>query len=183
MGNNIKLKVDIAISNLLEFDQYLLSHDLNERTIAHKLAVYLQEEFNEYNVDCEYNKNVEEESKKKMIYILEQECQEIKRKFNKDIFVDDIEYMGLSTFPDIVIHKRGENTSNLLIIEIKKSTNSIDRGFDFQKLKCYTDNSRYNNLSYAWGLFIEFETGKKSPKRPELIWYKDGQIIKVSHYR
>ncbi|MEK3986404.1 hypothetical protein MHB77_23990 [Paenibacillus sp. FSL K6-3166] len=179
MRNYIKPKVDIAISKLLECDQYLLSHDLNERTIAHKLAVYLQEEFNEYNVDCEYNKNVDEESKKKMIYILEQECQKIKKEFNKDItVVDDIEYMGLSTFPDIVIHKRGENSSNLLIIEIKKSTNRIDRCFDLQKLKCYTDSSRYNNLCYAWGLFIEFETGRKNPEEPGVIWYKDGQRIK-----
>ncbi|MBE0337119.1 hypothetical protein [Paenibacillus sp. 23TSA30-6] len=142
MRIDIKQRVDRAISNLFEHDQYLLSHDLHEGTITHKLAVYLQEEFNEYDVDFEYNRNVDEESKKKMIYFLEKECEEIKREFTKDITVDSIEYMGLSTFPDIIIHKRGENISNHLVIEIKKSTNNnnMDRIFDLTDchMKCDT---------------------------------------------
>jgi hypothetical protein len=67
MQFDVKQKVDKAISKLFELDQYLLIHDLNERTIAHKLAVYLQEEFNKYDVDCEYNRNADEISKMKMI--------------------------------------------------------------------------------------------------------------------
>lgn len=177
MNPTITKGINIAISKLFEKDHHLLSHDLNERTIAHKLAVYLQEEFQEYNVDCEYNRNVDEASKQKRIYVLESECKRLKKDFIKDIVDDDTEYMGLSTFPDIVIHRRGKNTDNYLVIEIKKSTNRLDRRFDFKKLECYTDKERYNNLEYDWGLFIEFETGMEKIKKPELIWFKEGKRI------
>ncbi|CAH1202977.1 MULTISPECIES: hypothetical protein [unclassified Paenibacillus] len=169
--------INIAISELCEKDRHLLSHDLNERTIAHKLALYLQEEFQEYNVDCEYNRNIDEMNKQKRIYVLESECEKLKKDFTKDIVYGDTEYMGLSIFPDIVIHRRGENTNNYLVIEIKKSTNKLDRSFDFKKLECYTDKERYNNLEYDWGLFIEFETGMENFKKPELIWFKEGKRI------
>lgn len=180
MQIDVKQKVDKAISKLFKLDQYLLIHDLNERTIAHKLAVYLQEEFNKYDVDCEYNRNADEISKMKMIYVVEEEFKKIKnikREFIIDIIQDDIEYMRLSTFPDVIIHERGKNTSNQLVIEIKKSTNNIDRAFDFKKLECYTDQSRFNRLAYEWGLFIEFETGIESPNRPQLTWFKDGKTV------
>ncbi|GGG88693.1 hypothetical protein [Paenibacillus radicis (ex Gao et al. 2016)] len=168
--NNSLLKLDVA-------DKYLLQNDLNERTIAHKLANYLQEEFNEYNVDCEYNKNVDEETGNKNIYFLKMDCLELNKEFAKVTTIDDVEYMRKSIYPDIVIHERGTNTRNLLIIEIKKSTNRTDRKFDFKKMQCYTDSSRHNKLSYTWGLFIEFKIGDSSLLSPELIWYTAGKEI------
>ncbi|WP_256759506.1 hypothetical protein [Cohnella sp. WQ 127256] len=177
MENNIKLKVDKAISKLLELDQYLLSHDLNERTVAHKLAVYLQEEFNEYNVDCEYNKNVDEDNGSKNIYILKVECEELRKQIKNEVLINEVEYSVYSIYPDIVVHRRGENESNLLIIEIKKSTNMTDRKFDYKKLQCYTDMSSHNKLQYSLGLFIEFNTGAQEARVPELIWFKDGDRL------
>jgi len=54
--NEIERKVKSCLQILREQDKYLLDNDLNERTITHKLATYLQEEFQEFNVDCEYNR-------------------------------------------------------------------------------------------------------------------------------
>ena len=42
---------------LAENDQYLLENDLGERCIASRLAMYLQQEFPEYSVDVEYNRD------------------------------------------------------------------------------------------------------------------------------
>lgn len=173
---DVKQKVSEAITKIFERDLYLLTHDLNERTIAHKYAIYLQEQFSEYDVDCEYNKNVDDDRNKKLIYIVEKEYREInriKRAFSADIIEDDIEYMALSIFPDIIVHKRGENLKNHLIVEIKKSTNTNlqEKAFDLKKLECYTDKLRHNKLAYEFGVFIEFETGVQDPAKPRLTWF------------
>nr|WP_154892422.1 hypothetical protein [Paenibacillus xylanexedens] len=173
---DVQQKVDKAITKLFERDLFLLINDLNERTIAHKCAIYLQEQFSEYDVDCEYNKNVDEDRNKKMIYIVEKEYRKIKRikrAFSADIIEDDIEYMALSIFPDIIVHKRGANLRNHLIVEIKKSTNNNlqEKAFDLKKLECYTDKLRHNKLAYDFGVFVEFETGVQDPAKPELTWF------------
>jgi hypothetical protein len=51
-------KIISCINELFANDQYLLLNNANERTIAHRFAVYLEKEFehSEYKVDCEYNK-------------------------------------------------------------------------------------------------------------------------------
>ncbi|URJ44464.1 MULTISPECIES: hypothetical protein [Paenibacillus] len=174
--SDVKQRVDKAITKLFERDLYLLINDLNERTIVHKYAIYLQEQFSEYDVDCEYNKNADEDKNKKMIYIVEKEYRKIKRikrEFSADIIQDDIEYMALSIFPDIIVHKRGENLRNHLIVEIKKSTNNNlhEKAFDLKKLECYTDKLRHNKLAYEFGVFIEFDTGVQNPAKPVLTWF------------
>ncbi|MCR8655843.1 hypothetical protein [Paenibacillus endoradicis] len=174
MENNIKNKVERVIAKISNRDHYLLKNDLNERTIAHKFATYLQEEFNDYDVDCEYNKKVDEDNGSKNIYILKVECEKLRKKTRNEILINDEEYSKFSIYPDIIVHHRGNNDNNLLIIEIKKSTNAIDRKFDYKKLQCYTDKSPYNKLHYKYGLFIEFKTGNLELTTPELIWYRDG---------
>jgi len=177
MENNIINKVKNAISKLYRRDEYLLINDLNERTIAHKLASYLQEEFFDLDVDCEYNKNVDEDNGSKNIYVVKVEAEELRKKINRIIHKGEIEYSVFSIYPDIVVHKRGENKKNLLIIEIKKSTNLSDWEFDYKKLQCYTQKSGGNTLHYQYGLFIEFETGVKKLKVPELIWFINGERV------
>ncbi|MGG4492908.1 hypothetical protein [Brevibacillus reuszeri] len=177
INNTVRIKVNNAISKFFKRDQYLLINDLNERTIAHKLASYLQEEFIDLNVDCEYNKNIDEDNGSKNIYVLKVEAERLRKSVKKEVIIDEILHTVISIYPDIVIHKRGENNSNLLVIEIKKSTNTTDRDYDIKKLQCYTENSSYNKLQYKLGLFIEFESHVPKPKKPELIWFKDGERI------
>ncbi|WP_240416461.1 hypothetical protein [Paenibacillus periandrae] len=176
--NSISHNVNNAISKLFQEDIYLLVNDLNERTIAHKLATYLQEEFPYLNVDCEYNKNIDEEKSSKNIYQVKAEAEKLGKTVKKEILINDIEYAKFSIYPDIVVHRRGGSESNFLIIEIKKSTNPTDRVFDYTKLECYTDKSDHNKLHYTFGLFIEFETGVLLPEKHELIWFKEGKQLK-----
>jgi hypothetical protein len=51
-------KVETGLGLLMSHDGYLLEKDISERAITHKLAEYLQQLFLEWNVDCEFNKNL-----------------------------------------------------------------------------------------------------------------------------
>ena len=52
-GLEIKRRIKSALSEVLNNDKYLLQKDIHERTIAHKLATYLQSKFKDYHVDVE----------------------------------------------------------------------------------------------------------------------------------
>ncbi len=70
------------------------------------------------------------------------------------------ELQSLVVYPDIIIHKRGENKQNALIIEIKKEYRgrTIDDKFDRKKLYNYTSDYHGNHLKYKLGAYIEFDT-------------------------
>lgn len=60
--SNLKKPIDNRIidglNQLIASDDYLLKLDVNERSITHKLAEHYQKFFPDWNVDCEYNKNL-----------------------------------------------------------------------------------------------------------------------------
>lgn len=137
-------KVERAIEKLIENDGFLLKTDAHERSVTHKLAEYLQQEFPYWHVDCEYNRDNHQETKT------------IKNlSIKKDVF------------PDIIIHHRGTK-DNLLAIEVKNpkrqehthlTCDELKRVYktkedkigDIDKLKAYK-----NDLRYVYVLFIEF---------------------------
>jgi hypothetical protein len=88
----IKEKVEICIRQLFKNDYHLLEINAHERSISHKLAEYLQQQFPDWHVDCEYNRH----------------GIEIKRLDNKVVY------------PDIIVHIRNTDF-NLLVIELKCS--------------------------------------------------------------
>ena len=53
---DLEEKLKAAIARLYKKDRFLIDNDLNERSISHKLAEYLQTEFHNFDVDCEYNR-------------------------------------------------------------------------------------------------------------------------------
>lgn len=135
----VENKIEIAIKKLFRRDKYLLMKDVNERSISHKLATYLQNEFKDWDVDCEYNRNHGEPKR-------------------LDIPIEDIKTNhthAKTVFPDIIVHNRG-NDENLLAIEIKKTTSQISDNFDRQKLKEFK-----KQLNYSYALFLKFKTGSE----------------------
>jgi hypothetical protein len=178
----IERRLNSAIDILRIKDSYLLEHNVSERAITHKLAEYLQYVIgNSLNVDCEYNRNIEDISNSKKIHILASEIEEFRNLRNRSSNVIDFcgdDYLEVSVLPDIIVHIRGKNSNNILVIEVKKSTSSISRDYDFKKLKCYTDDiSEANNLKYKFGAFVLFYTGNSKYKQPEIVWFKDGNIV------
>ena len=136
--NQIESLVKKAIDRLLDDDGDLLRNDVNERSITHRLACYLQELFSEWNVDCEYNRN-HDKTKKLLTYK------------GKKVGIDDTK--GTTVFPDIIVHKR-MSKENLLVIEVKKTTNTEPNDFDIDKLTAFK-----KELHYKHALFLRLKAG------------------------
>jgi len=143
---NIVQNVNKAIKFLLEKDRNLLENDSSERSITHKLACYLEKYFPEWDIDCEYNRNL------------------IDTKKLKDTCKNSSEENGSSVFPDIIIHKR-MSTKNYIVIEVKKTTNKEKDECDIQKLEAFR-----KELGYRHGLFLRFRTGSTDVKVETCEW-------------
>lgn len=166
----IKNKVESSIKNLMKYDSFLLKEDVNERSITHKLTEYLNQEFEEYDVDCEYNRMCKDNSiiPKRM------------KSFVEPIRSSDTE--AKRVYPDIIIHKR-ENEDNLLVIEVKKVNNNSNMKTDKEKLKSFTLNIN-NGFSYRFGLHLRFYVGENDYKLlPEGEWYEDGKIMEKMEFK
>lgn len=127
--------VIVALRALIEHDAYLLECNANERSIAHRFAMYLQTQFPDWHVDCEYNRDGVDP----------------KRIGHLGLDPDAEDTEGQTVFPDIIVHRRGTD-ENHLVIEIKKTSSAIDRNIDRQKLQGYM-----RDLTYRFALFIEFK--------------------------
>ena len=130
----VRDKVKLALEEVIKNDCYLLEIGINERSLTHRLAVYLEKYFPNYHVDCEYNRKGMDPKK------LEN--------YKKNIESDDTE--AVTVYPDIIIHKRGTK-NNLVVIEAKKSSNTDET--DKEKLKLYKKDDA---LSYKYAFFIKF---------------------------
>jgi hypothetical protein len=141
--NRVKQKVKTAIEILVRKDAHLLKIDVNERSITHRLALYLQDAFGGWDVDCEYNRN-RYDTKKLIIG-------DDVRIAVEPIQTDDEE--GKTVYPDIILHHRGTD-QNLLVVEVKKTTSHVPKDFDLSKLREYK-----RQLGYSHALFLNFITG------------------------
>ena len=145
----IKKIVHDAIKKLLEEDRYLFQYDLNERTISHRLGVHIERNLQaseyEYDVDCEYNKALDNP---------------------KMISVGKI-------LPDVIVHRRGEMHSNALVIDVKKTKASNSDKKDRLKLEELTNPQ--GGMHYNLGLRLVFPTGDDMEDGKILLeWYKNG---------
>jgi hypothetical protein len=137
-------KVHSAITSVYRHDHDLLDLDVNERAIAHRLAVYLEPIFAGWNIDCEYNRYGEELAPKTLPGI--KICKHSK------VPTDSI-------VPDILIHERkSKDKNNLVALEIK-SNGSLTK-CDHLKLQGLT--SQDEKYQYNYGIGIEFYPDKYS---------------------
>lgn len=153
-----------AISDLYKFDSYLIRHmdisgdgteniHLSERSIVFRYGIYLQDKikntiFKNYNIDCEYNRNIDLEKK-----------------------YHDNNGKVLGCYPDIIIHKRGTNDDNLLVIEIKTWWNT-NTEHDEDKLRDLTKQT--SDYRYEYGLSITLGKDENSVK---MKWFQNGREI------
>ncbi len=153
-----------AMHDLYKFDLYLIRHmgksgnetehiHVSERSIVFRYGLYLQDRitktiFENYNIDCEYNRN---------IYSRKSYCGG-----NGNI---------LGCYPDIIIHKRGTNDDNLLVIEVKTWWNT-NTEHDEDKLRDLTRQT--SDYKYEYGLSITLGKDEDSVK---MKWFQDGKEI------
>ena len=159
--DEIKQKLQHSLDQLWRQDKHLLCIDANERSITHRLAIYLEKEFGGYNVDCEYNR--EGDDPKRLLWILNQSVSGETQAYNLE---------ATSVFPDIIVHKRGDNQDNLLVIEVKKligESMGIDSN-DKDKLIAFLGD---DPLNYKYGLALQIP--EKSGNVATLFWFEQGR--------
>lgn len=146
-----------AYLELLKNDFTLLLFDVNERSITHRLAIYLEKYFPDYHVDCEYNRNGIG-SRPKTLNSLAYEL--------KNISPEDTN--AKTVYPDIIIHRRGI-PEGYVVIEAKKSNNSTD--FDQRKLRAYKTELGYKYaFSVIFPVINDYPTSSiPKPNLAELI--------------
>jgi hypothetical protein len=136
----IKTTVMTALHTLYEEEAAILQFDIGERTICACLAAILKRSFGGHSVHVEYNR--------------------------RGVVPKDIEYpdsMGnlvcQRVFPDIVVHQPGHDEANLLVLEVKKTTNPAPDDLDIMKLEHIKQK-----MHYAHAVFLRLPTG------PNLSW-------------
>jgi hypothetical protein len=145
----IESRVMKALNLLITHDAFLLQSNVNELSISHKLAEYLQVEFQGWQVDCEYNRD---HDLTKQLDVPKDATR-----------TDDTE--AKTVFPDIIVHQRNKS-ENLLVIEVKKSSNPDDGDFDRRKLAAFVRPP----FSYQHGLFLRLKVGSSNTDH-ELDWF------------
>jgi hypothetical protein len=102
--------------------------------------MYLRENFPDHDVDVEYNRAGEIAKRLKGI---PNECY---RRHNRQIEAP-------VAVPDVVAHKRGPEGPNLLVIEMKKTSNPAGMSCDLLRLRAFRAQ-----LGYSFGALVECET-------------------------
>ena len=147
--HEVEVCLQMAIRQLEMEDRFLLEHDINERAISHRLALYLTHHFKHWHVDCEYNRAWEDPRIRKMMTIP-----------RAKVGWDDTK--ARTVYPDIVIHVRGSH-SNLMVLELKKW--GLPNNFDRAKLHQYQIQ-----LGYKYAYLLTFRTGVTPGfEPPELV--------------
>ncbi len=131
--------IERALDELYDKDKYLVTHDALEQACVFRFGHYLQNlmdktsYFKNYNLDLEYNRNG---SRGKIIPSRH----------------------GQGAKPDLIIHKRGSNNHNLLIIEFKRG-DAISCG-DVQKIKEFMDPN--GDYKYFYGKTISLPSNREA---------------------
>ena len=128
--NDSHLIYNTPIANKTDRD----NHHAGERSIVFRFAHYLQNlisddiEFKDYNLDCEYNRNGPQ--------------------------TKALPSFPNGTYPDLIIHKRGTNEHNLLIMEFKTYWNN-DQSQDIIKIREFLDQNGEYKFKYGASVLID----------------------------
>jgi|SRR5882724_60995 len=129
----IETALNRAIDKFVECDKHLLAADANERSMCHRIAVYLEQETPGYDIDCEYNRDGFDVKRLELA--------------QRHTSTDNDE--AVTVFPDIIVHRRGNNNDNLLVVEMKKAAAGTDIAYDRHKLRAFR-----RELKYTWAVHL-----------------------------
>jgi hypothetical protein len=114
-------KLVAAVQEFYAHEAFLMERDLGERTLTHRLAVHVEKQYPNWEIDCDYNRLGE---------------RMLRLPHGTIVSTDDT--LGKSIYPDIVVHQRAI-PNNLLAIEVRKASNHQALEHDQQKLRALTD--------------------------------------------
>lgn len=130
-------ELDRVVAALKEFyarETFLFEHDLGERTLTHRLALYLERQFPDFEVDCDYDRLGP---------------RTLKLPHGSIVSTDD--HLGKSIYPDIVVHQRSV-PKNHIAIEVRKASNHQPVEHDRHKLRALTDQDLW--FAYWIGVLV-----------------------------
>ncbi len=116
------------------------AYDINERTVTHRLAIYLESYFQKYGyiVDVEYNRMRGDTVGDAVGNLM-----------GKRLNWEENEQGSSYVYPDIIVHKR-DTDDNLLLIEVKMSWKNVKKSDDLLKITEYI-----KEIGYQYGVYIE----------------------------
>ena len=136
-----------AVATLQQEEATILAFDVGERTICACLAAILKRSFDEHSVHVEYNRHG--------IYPKEIELPD-----------SDGTLTSARIFPDIIVHQQGDDNANLLVIEVKKTTNPVVDDLDIAKL-----HQIKQQIGYEFAVFLRLPTGLDAdPADLRIVW-------------
>ena len=113
-----------ALSKIEKKHPELLQLKAHELTLVAHLFCYLRGRFRDYSVDMEYNRQGSEGVPKKL--------------------------KGRRVRPDLIVHVRGNDKGNLLVVECKKSNwNRTDKKENIARLKKFRQEKGYTHAAFV----------------------------------
>jgi len=151
-------------------DRDLIQRDANERTVVANIYCKANSILNEkqnttielenLGIDIEYNRNY---ANPKRVYEKCGLCQ------NEGCFIKERSLHSTNIAPDMLIHQRGSNVDNQVVIEYKKASNmnAQERDVDKAKLIYFTCQQPFlhhedENYQYHIGFFIDLDIDRYS---------------------
>lgn len=138
-------RLEEAYAKVIAQDRHLLTVRASERSIAHRFAIYVEQRFSGFDVDCDYNKNLED-PKRAPAY-----SHQTPTGRESDLVV-----------PDIIVHKRNNTENNLVVIELKPTDTEEDCSANNNPIEaqCLCDRCKLkaikSDLGYAYAFYIVF---------------------------
>jgi hypothetical protein len=137
-----------ALSDFAKHDMELLHVGVQEETLSHRLAIYIERRLDGWQVDCEYNRDLRQP------------------KMNTE---------GSGRIrPDIIAHKRN-SPRNLLVVEVKKTSHTKQKiGAARTRVREFT--SKWSkHPRYCHGVVLVFPVQRHEAKVVRCEWFhRDG---------
>lgn len=149
-----------AVDKCYQNDLELIERSMEQASVT-RICIYMQTLINNdnrftdlrsYNLDCEYNKNGEH--------------------------IKETPRCPNGTRPDLILHKRGQNNNNMLVVEFKpcrahnKKDIATNKYMDEIKLEDFTAQGVYN---YQLGVWV-----KLHKRKAQYIYFQNGHKISES---
>jgi hypothetical protein len=131
-SDEVQKRLADAMQRFNDNDAVLLRYDAHETCIEGRLAMYLQAKFPDYSVDIEYSRAGARGTPKTLG--LPYECGKRKHGVVR---------------PEIVVHRRGDNERNLLVLELKKFVSGDKSQCDQKRIQAFREK-----YAYAFGATI-----------------------------
>lgn len=176
----------LALAELWERDRVLIERGLNEASVAHRLAVYLERQFPGFQVDCSYNRNSRlDEPTYDFPYMSRTRQRDLRRNLMRQGLsepeADAATEAVAHAYPGIIVHLRERSDFNLLVVEIQ--IRGARPGWSGEhdakdKLRRYTVQGSEGQFRYSLGLYVELGVNEAGEEVSVVEAYRDGDGAK-----